>query len=91
MSNIIRFVPKEKSKPVPKDFSCSLNRALLTVQYCVLVLEDISTAQSMLQHIAVGHNLGERVILPGEFRDAVENTDTAATYRALLGCGDETE
>jgi len=91
MSNIIRFVPKEKSKPVPKDFSCSLNRALLTVQYCVLVLEDIPTAQGILQHITASHNLGQRVDLPGEFRDAVENTDTAATYRALLGGGNETE
>jgi hypothetical protein len=89
MSNIIRFVPKEKSKPVPKDFSCSLNRALLTVQYCVYVLEDITTAQNILQQLTTSYNLGERVTLPGEFRDVVEHVDTAATYRAVLGVRDE--
>ena len=91
MTNVIEFIQKVKAKGVepPKAFTCSLNRALLTVQYCVLVLHDIETARGIMQVLTVGGELGERVELPGMFRKIVENTDTAATYRVALGVDDE--
>ena len=79
---IVKFKPKQR---VPKDFTCSLNRALLSVQYCVLVLEDLDTARDLLQEVTANQELGLRVTLPGRLRDAVENTDTSATYRRILG------
>lgn len=89
MTNVITFIGKVKAKAMPGPFTCSLNRALLTVQYCALVLHDEETAIGILQQITAGHNIAQQVTLPGEYRDVVENTDTAATYRAVLGVGDE--
>ena len=88
MGNIIKFTQGVKGVRPPKAFTCSLNRALLTVQYCVLVLGDVKTAGNLLQALAAGE-LGEMVVLPGQFRDIVEEVDTAATYRAALGCRNE--
>ena len=81
MSNVLKFIGKEKAPALPVPFTCSLNRALLTVQYCVMVLEDLETARDIMQTITTSHDLGRRVTLPGRLRAAVENTDTAATYR----------
>ena len=89
MSNVIEFRGRVEKEPLPGPFTCSLNRALLTVQYCVMVLEDIDTARDIMQCITTSHDIGRRVTLPGRLRAAVENTDTAATYRAVLGVADE--
>ena len=93
MGDIIKFIGSVKvqaKQPVP-DFTCSLNRALLTVQYCALVLEDSITACEILQIItAQVEPLSHPVTLPGMYREIVEGTDTAATYRAVLGVPNDT-
>lgn len=90
MSNIVQFIGKVKSgKPEPA-FACSLSRVLLTVQYCALVLEDNATACEILQVLSTQPEPLSRIVtLPGRYREAVENTDTAATYRAVLGVVDD--
>ena len=85
MSNIVEFKPKQEPH---KDFYCSLNRALLTVQYMVMVTGDKDRARELLEAITNGNELSRRVILPGEFREEVEEVDTAATYRKVLGVED---
>ncbi len=86
MSNVIQFIGKIRAKAPPEPFTCSLNRALLTAQYCALVLHDDVTACGILQCLCAQQEpLREGVDLPGEYRDAVENVDSAATYRAMLG------
>ena len=85
MTNVVEFVPRAREKEPPTPFYCSLNRSLLCVQYLVLVLDNKDRARALLDAITQGRELGVRVILPGEFREEVESTDTAATYRAVLG------
>ena len=89
MTNVIKFIGKVKAKAMPGPFTCSLNRALLTAQYCALVLHDQETAVGILQQIIACHDIARDVTLSGEYRDIVENTDTAATYRAVLGVVDD--
>jgi hypothetical protein len=86
MSKVIQFIARVNPKPTPGPFTCSLNRALLTVQYCALVLQDNETACEILQIITEQiEPLSYPVTLPGKYREIVEGTDTAATYRAVLG------
>jgi hypothetical protein len=90
MSKVIQFIARVKPERTPGPFTCSLNRALLTVQYCALVLQDNETACEILQIItAQVEPLSYPVTLPGKYREIVEGTDTAATYRAVLGVSDE--
>ena len=87
MTNVIEFIQKAKAKGVepPKAFTCSLGRGLLCVQFLALVLEDKQRARDLLTAIIDGDELGPRIELPGEFRADVESTDTARTYRKILG------
>jgi hypothetical protein len=84
MTKILKFIPKEKPKPEPLGFTCSLNRALLAAQYATLVLDDQDTAFCILEVLLGCPDLSQPIVMPGRLREAVENTDSTATYRAIL-------
>ena len=90
MGDVVTFIGKVKAPVRPGPFTCSLNRALLAVQYAALVLHDDATACGLLQCLGAQQEpLRDVVTLPGTYREVVENLDTKATYRAVMGVTDD--
>lgn len=88
MSNVIKFESKKPANPprhAPNAMWVSVTKALLTVQHCSLVTGDLKTARELLLFLADCDLSKHYVTMPGRFYEAIENTDTEATYRAIMG------
>lgn len=84
MNNIIQF-GKTKREPQPGgEIIVSLNKLFLAIQFHVLVTGAKKTARELLEIACRCPLDSDKIQLPARYREAIEETDVEATYKAIL-------